>query len=174
MSALLIVYNSKGGSTRRYAQLLASSTGGEAVSMKDVRPGQLREAGTVVFASWLMAGNLQGDSFLKRHWPILKDKRTALAVVGLGQRLDEKLWEEYTARAFTPEMRQGLRVFYLRGAYDPSKRGFFTRKLMNAVASALSKKPSPTPEEQALARDMRQGCDYVSADALAALEAYLH
>ena len=83
MSAPLIIYNSRGGSTRRYAQLLASATGGSAVPMKEVRPGQMQAADTVVFASWLMAGNLQGGGFLKRHWRILKEKRTVLAAVGL-------------------------------------------------------------------------------------------
>lgn len=173
MSVPLIIYNSRGGSTRRYAQLLASATGGTAVPMKEVRPGQMQAADTVVFASWLMAGNLQGGGFLKRHWRILKEKRTVLAVVGLGRTLDEKLWDEYAARAFTPEMRESLRVFYLREAYNPAERSFLIRKLMNGVAGALEKKASPTPDDLALARDMRQGCDYVSADALSALESYL-
>ena len=168
MSAPLIIYNSRGGSTRRYAQLLASATGGTAVPVKEVRPAQMQAADTVVFASWLMAGNLQGGGFLKRHWRILKEKRTVLAAVGLGRTLDEKLWDEYAARAFTPEMRESL-----RGAYNPAERSFLIRKLMNGVAGALEKKASPTPDDLALARDMRQGCDYVSADALSALESYL-
>ena len=168
MSAPLIIYNSRGGSTRRYAQLLASATGGSAVPMKEVRPGQMQAADTVVFASWLMAGNLQGGGFLKRHWRILKEQRTVLAAVGLGRTLDEKLWDEYAARAFTPEMRESL-----RGADNPAERSFLIRKLMNGVAGALEKKASPTPDDLALARDMRQGCDYVSADALSALESYL-
>ena len=173
MSAPLIVYNSRGGSTRRYAQLLASATGGTAVPMKEVRTAQLQAADTVVFASWLMAGSLQGGDFLRRHWRTLTDKRTVLAVVGLGRTLDEKLWDGYAARAFTPDMRQSLRVFYLRGAYNPGERSFLIRKLMSGVAGALEKKASPTPDDLALARDMRQGCDYVSADALAGLISYL-
>lgn len=173
MSAPLIIYNTRGGSTRRYAMLLASATGGTAVPMKEVRPGQMQAADTVVFASWLMAGNLQGGGFLRRHWRILKEKRTVLAVVGLGRTLDEKLWGEYAARAFTPEMRDSLRVFYLRGAYHPAARSFLVRKLMSGVAGALEKKASPTPDDLALARDMRQGCDYVNVDALAALASYL-
>ena len=173
MSAPLIIYNTRGGSTRRYALLLASATGGTAVPMKEVRPGQMQAADTVVFASWLMAGNLQGGGFLRRHWRILKEKRTVLAVVGLGRTLDEKLWGEYAARAFTPEMRDSLRVFYLRGAYHPAARSFLVRKLMSGVDGALEKKASPTPDDLALARDMRQGCDYVNVDALAALASYL-
>lgn len=173
MSAPLIVYNSRGGSTRRYALMLASATGGTAVPMKEVRPAQMQAADTVVFASWLMAGSLQGGGFLKRHWRILREKRTALAVVGLGRTLDEKLWDEYAARAFTREMREGLRVFYLRGAYSPAERSAIVRRLMNGVAGALEKKASPTPDDLALARDMRQGCDYVSLDALSALISYL-
>ena len=173
MSAPLIIYNSRGGSTRRYAQLLASATGGSAVPMKEVRPGQMQAADTVVFASWLMAGNLQGGGFLRRHWRILKEKRTVLAVVGLGRMLDEKLWGEYAARAFTPEMRDSLRVFYLRGAYHPAERSILVRRLMSGVAGALEKKASPTPDDLALARDMRQGCDYVDGDLLAALTSYL-
>ena len=173
MSAPLIIYNSRGGSTRRYAQLLASATGGSAVPMKEVRPGQMQAADTVVFASWLMAGSLQGGGFLKRHWRILKEKRTVLAAVGLGRTLDEKLWDEYASRAFTREMREGLRVFYLRGAYNPAERCAIVRRLMNGVAGALEKKASPTPDEVTLARDMLEGCDYVSADALSALISYL-
>ena len=173
MSAPLIIYNSRGGSTRRYAQLLASATGGTAVPMKEVRPGQMQAADTVVFASWLMAGSLQGGGFVKRHWHILKEKRTVLAVVGLGRMLDEKLWGEYAARAFTPEMRDSLRVFYLRGAYHPAERSILVRRLMSGVAGALEKKASPTPDDLALARDMRQGCDYVDGDLLAALTSYL-
>ena len=173
MSAPLIIYHSRGGSTRRYALLLASATGGTAVPVKEVRPAQMQAADTVVFASWLMAGSLQGGGFLRRHWHILKEKRTVLAVVGLGRTLDEKLWNEYAARAFTPGMRESLRVFYLRGAYNPAERNFLIRKLMSGVAGALEKKASPTPDDLALARDMHEGCDYVSADALSALVSYL-
>ena len=173
MSAPLIIFNSRGGSTRRYALMLASATGGTAVPVKEVRPAQMQAADTVVFASWLMAGSLQGGGFVKRHWHILKEKRTVLAVVGLGRMLDEKLWGEYAARAFTPEMRDSLRVFYLRGAYHPAERSILVRRLMSGVAGALEQKASPTPDDLALARDMRQGCDYVDGDLLAALTSYL-
>ncbi|MGN1020873.1 MAG: flavodoxin domain-containing protein [Aristaeellaceae bacterium] len=169
MHRLLIVYNSSGGATRRYAQLLASATGGTALPLKEVRAAQLQAADAVVFASWLMAGALRGGGFLRRHWAILRDKRTMLAVVGLRRTLDDAAWDAYAARAFTPEMRGSLQVFYLRGAYSPQARGSLVRHFMRALASQLEKKVSPTPDELALARDIRQGCDYVSADALSAL-----
>ena len=80
---------------------------------------------------------------------------------------------EATKTVTTREMEEQLRVFYLRGAYDPKSANVVVRKIMGMIGDSLLKMPDPSEDDRALARGMHEGCDYVRQDALAALEAYL-
>lgn len=173
MGKTLIVYESSGGSCRRYADMLASAVGGVSVPARRASEAQVRDADTVALVGWIMAGSLKGADFLRKHARALQSKKTAVIAVGLARKLDEAAWQKFEQRAFTEEMRAGWRVFYLRGAYRPEERGFFTRAMMNLLVRQLEKKPDPSEEERELISAVRHGADYVRAEALAAAQAYL-
>ncbi len=165
---MLIVYCSAGGATRRYAEMLARQTGGTAIPVAQADENALRSADRVVFATHLRAGQPASFRFVNRHWPLLREKRCVLLVVGLSPSLTASGWDAFAARGLTGEQRRELRVFYLRGAYDPQAHGPMTRLLMRFMASALARQG-----EKDMARAMKEGADYVSADALSALVDYL-
>ncbi len=165
---MLIVYCSASGATRRYAEMLAARTGSKAIPVAQADEAALRGANRVVFATHLRAGQPASFRFLTRFWPLLREKRCVLLVVGLSPSLAASGWDAFAARAMTGEQRRELRVFYLRGAYDPRAHGPMTRLLMRALAAAVSRQG-----DSSMARALREGADYVSEDALTALVDYL-
>lgn len=163
---MLIVYQSSGGATRRYAEMLSARIGAPAVSAKAVTDAQLRSASCVVFMSWIMGGTIAGSGWLSSKRDMLKGKRLALAATGLAaeQKLD-------ALRASLPEHARELPLFYLRGAYDPKARNVFIRFMMNRIAAAFAR--SDKPEEHEMAVAIRQGADYIREDALDELQQWI-
>ncbi len=173
MGKILILYQSKGGSTARYAQALARMTGGLAVPTRQADGALLASAEQIVFASWMRAGTLVGSGFLRRHADALRGKRLTMMAVGLAPRLDAAAWEAFLRRALPGDLPESPRTFYLRGAYDPAGRGPLTRRLLAAMGKSLQHKPDATAQELALAHDLLHGGDHVREDALAAIALYL-
>lgn len=173
MGKTLILYQSKGGSTARYAQALARMTGGRALPAAQADAALLASAERIVFASWMRAGALSGSGFLRRHARQLRGKNLTLMAVGLAPRLDAAAWDAFLRRALPDFLREGTRTFYLRGAYDPARCGALTRRLLASMGKALKRKPSASAEELALAHDLLHGADHVQEDALAAIALYL-
>lgn len=156
---MLIVYQSSGGATRRYAEMLSARTGAPAVSAKAVTDAQLQSASCVVFMSWIMGGTIAGSGWLSSKRDMLKGKRLALAATGLAaeQKMD-------ALRASLPECARELPLFYLRGAYDPKRRNIFIRFMMNRIAATFAR--SEKAEDHEMASAIRQGADYVCESSL--------
>lgn len=159
---MLIVYQTSGGATRRYAEMLSARTGVPAVSAKAVTDAQLQSANCVVFMSWIMGGTFAGSGWLKKKWGMLKGKRMALAANGLAEAQDMD-----ALRASLPQCTRELPLFYMLGAYDPKGRNAFLRFLMNRIADTFAR--SGKPADQDMAAAIRMGADYVREEALAEL-----
>lgn len=160
-----IVYTSKTGHTRRYAELLAQETGLPAYSLQEA-PKAL--AGKdVIYLGWLMAGGIKGYQAAAKTYRV-----RALCQVGMRPpeaALIEKAREAYQLPAETP-------VFHLQGGFDIADIHGPFRLVMKAVCKKiqedLGNKADRTPGEEATLRMATTGYDAVSAENLAGVLAW--
>lgn len=78
-----IIYRSFTGITRQYAQWLAESVQGEVLTFGQASGDRLRDYDAVVIMSGTYCSWMPLVSFLKKCWEAIKDKKVAVAAVGV-------------------------------------------------------------------------------------------
>ena len=74
----IILYQSKYGATKKYAQWLSEKTGFPCVETKQARISDVREYDTILLGGGIYASGIAGLSFLKKH---IKDLQGSKIVV---------------------------------------------------------------------------------------------
>lgn len=151
MKKSIVIYDSKYGSTKRYAQWIAEDLGGDLVAQKDADPRNLDSYDVIVYGGGLYAGGVSGISFLTKNFSKIKDKRILLFTCGLGDpKVPENVKNIRTRldKTLSDEMREVIRIFHLRGAMDYSKLSFLHRSMMSMVQKSVQKKDPATRTQE--------------------------
>ena len=163
---MTIVYQSKTGHTRQYAEMLAKAAKLKVYSLQEAQ-ACLPEKEPVLYMGWLMAGHISGiDQAVRRF-----DVRCA---VGVGMSPDGKENLATMAKAnFVPN----APLFYLPGGWAPKKVGWFQRRAVNAVTRGIRKslmaKTKRTEQEQAYLNMLLRGGSFVEYQNLKPLQDWL-
>ena len=143
MSKTIIIYNSKYGHTKRYAQWLAEAVQADICENKNVNAEKLNGYDTVVFGSSIYAGRNKGAVALAKHFERIKDKKIVLFTVGIynpeSESNIEKINEDLN-KTLTPEMRAKTAIFHLRGGIDSPNLSVPYKIMLKFVHSVLAKK----------------------------------
>ena len=78
----IVLYQSKYGATKKYAEWLAGKTGFDCVELKKAEAWQVAEYETVVLGGGIYASGIAGLSFLRKNWERLREKKLAVFAVG--------------------------------------------------------------------------------------------
>ena len=159
-----IVYCSKTGFTRKYAQLLAEKTGLPVYSVEEAKQQLLRNE-EIFYMGWLKAGSVVGLDRAMDCYTI-----RGAAIVGMAPNGNGDLWTEAKINGGTSD--SGGHVFYLQGGYAPEKLRGMDRLMMKFVTRSVIKQleakgSSATEQELAMLELYRNGGDCVREEALA-------
>lgn len=157
MSKTIVLYQSKYGSTARYAQWLGEALGCEVLENKKLQPGRLNDYDTILLGGHLHAGGIAGISFLQKNYEQLKHKHIRVFGVGASPS-DPEMIEQCRQRMRLPD----VPFFYFRGAWQQDKMTWIDRKLCSMLKKALQKKDSSTfaPWEKALVESIDGNFDW--------------
>lgn len=165
MEKTLVLYQSKYGASRWYAEQLAAVWDGPAVSLGAWK-GSLQEYGRIVFAGGLYAGNIAG---LKRFFKLcggVSPERLAVLCVGASP-YDAGTLTACKTRHFG-EQWQAVPLFYARGRLDMARLAPVDRALCRMLCRSVSRKDPAAlqPWMQALLAAADQPQDWTSPDQL--------
>ena len=155
MNKCVVVYESKYGTTKKYAEWIAEDLGADIFARKAIAAETLTGYDVIVYGGGLYAGGVSGLPFIIKNYEIIKDKRILLFTCGLA---DPDVLENTTSiresldKVMTEEMQKKVEVFYLRGGMDYSKLSFVHKSMMSMVQKTVAKKDPAyrTPEEIAM------------------------
>lgn len=170
----IILYQSKYGSAKKYAEWLREETGFDIIKTKDARAEDLTKYEVVVLGGGVYASGVLGFSFLKKNIGKLKGKKIAVYCVGASP-YDEKAISQAREHNFKGEM-QDIPLFYCRGAWDEEKMSFGDRTLCRMLQKAVAKQDPDTyePWQKALMCAVGQKCDWTDKKYLEPLLEYIN
>lgn len=118
MRKIAVVYKSKRGTTKQYAEWIAEETGADLFDADSCTGADVSDYDTIVFGGWLRAGGLQGIEFLRKNMGTFCVKdifafAVGLNVDGLAAR------QECREINFKKEL-ENVPCYFMRGAYNPS------------------------------------------------------
>ncbi len=171
MKRIAVIYQSKYGSTKQYAEWIAEQLGAELLPRAQVKPADLAQYDAVIYGGGLYAGGIGGADLVLKH-PV---KRLALFTVGLG---DPKT-ADYThviKQAFPAGVPDTVKVFHLRGGVDYARLSFVHRTLMTVLKKLMIDKTPPekrTDEMRTIQETYGKKADFTDRDSIAPIVAYV-
>ncbi len=144
MKTGIIIYQSKYGATKKYANWLAELTGFDIIETPKATLHNIKQYETILLCGGIYASGIAGLSFLKKHSAQLSGKKIAVFCVGASP-YDEKAFHELKMHNLKNDL-SNIPLFYGRGAWDESRMTFKDRTLCRLLQKALSKKDPATYE----------------------------
>ena len=153
----MILYKSKYGSTKQYAEWLAEALNADMVELDSATYKQLRGYEKLIIGSHVMASGVKGIKWLKKNYDHLGGKRIALFAVGASP-ANEKDIQILRERSLGKEL-EALPLFYLRGRWNEPSMTWPDRKLCGFLKKEIQKKSVEELEswERALLEAYQQG-----------------
>lgn len=169
----IVIYKSKYGASKKYADWLCAQTGFDCVEASKAAFERASEYGTVIYCGGIYASGIAGLSLLKKNINGLKDKKIAVLCVGASP-YDENAVNQLKERNFKDAL-SGIPLFYARGSWDEKSMKPVDRTLCRMLQKAVAKKdPSEyEPWQKALMCAAGQKCDWTDSKYLNPLLEYL-
>ena len=123
---MTIVYTSKTGFTREYAQMLGRAAGLPVCAL-DEATGKVGPGSDILYLGWLMAGHISGiDHAVKRFH--------VRAACGVGMTPPgDKVLQDLARSNYVPN----APIFYLQGGWAPKKVGWLQRRMVGMATRGL-------------------------------------
>jgi menaquinone-dependent protoporphyrinogen IX oxidase len=144
MNKTLIVYHSKYGFTKRYAQWLAAELNADICEGKNVNASKFKDYSTILFGSSLYAGSNKAANLLVKYFEQAQGKKVVLFTCGMFDVTNEAnvaVINKELDKVITPEIRQKIKVFHLRGGIDHQNLSFLHKTMMKFPYAQIKKKP---------------------------------
>jgi menaquinone-dependent protoporphyrinogen oxidase len=128
----VIVYYSKYGSTKDYAEWIAQDAGAELVPFAQAKKSDLASYDVIAFGCPYYAFRLKIAGFVKGWAPRLAGKKVAFFAVG-GEKPDSPDRSKVYNSVFPEAVRAGMTFFYLPGRITLARMGFLDRLVMKMM-----------------------------------------
>ncbi|MGI6622334.1 MAG: flavodoxin domain-containing protein [Acetivibrionales bacterium] len=155
-----IVFESKTGNTKKYAELLGQETGLPVYEHKEASK-HLNQQDEIIYMGWLFASGIKGYQKALKNYNIK-------AVCGVGMR---RTSEEAIKDMVERNKISGLKAFYLQGGYDGSKLRGINKLMMNMMSKIvlreIEKKEVKTDEDLETIDMINNGKSFASVENLA-------
>lgn len=184
-SKTIVIYTSKYGTAKKYAEWIAEETGCDIKDAKSLKKIELDNYDTIVYGGGVHAGGIEGwDSFRKTLKKYL-DMPYYNAIDKEGNFIEENYHplkkvccfavginiQNFNGRAelrnvnFDKRYLRPVTCFFLDGKYNPEEIKGADGLLMKYVKKLLNDKGlNMTPEERELLKRIDEGCDLVNRD----------
>lgn len=158
----IVVYKSKYGFTKTYAEWIAKDLGADLMISDNVKEGSLSNYDTIIFGGGLYAGGVSGIKKLIQNYDSIQNKAIYLFTVGASDMTDQTNIEGIRGalnNVLPPPMLEKIKLYHLRGGMKYSKMTFVHRVMMSMFLKMLSKKPENELGADAKAMIEAQGQD---------------
>ncbi|MCL1849528.1 MAG: flavodoxin domain-containing protein [Clostridiales bacterium] len=170
MNSIAVIYKSKYGTTKQYAEWIADALGAALYEASTVKPSQLSTFDIVVFGGGLYAGGIDGIKLVKSG----ACKSLVVFTVGLA----DPTKTDYSVildRNFSKDLQSRIKVFHLHGGMDYAALSFVHKLAMRFVRRrALTIAESErTQEDQLFLQTYGTKLDFTNREAIAPIVRYV-
>jgi len=170
MKNIVVLYKSKYGSTKQYAQWIAEELGVPVLEASKVTPAQLKTYDLIIYGGGLYARTINGVKLVTRN----PCKALIVFTVGLSNPVTTD-YSEVLSSTFTPEMLDKTPIFHFHGGIFYGKLTTIHKGMMSMVKKHLEKQPaiSRTAEDNNLIEAYGKDVDFSDRSSIAPLIQYV-
>lgn len=144
MKKAIVIFESRYGFTKRYAEWISEALACPLAERKDFRPQDFVKYDIIIYGGGLYAGGVSGIRLITGNWDLLSLKKTVLFTCGAADPNhpdNVSHIHEALSRVLTEEMMDSIKFFHLRSGIDYQRLHFVHRAMMSMLYRMLLKKP---------------------------------
>ena len=164
----LVIYRSKTGYSKTYAEWIARQLGADLREYRSVSPACFVAYDTIIYGAGLYVVGINGIRLIKDHLDELRDKQVIVFATGATPERAETI-DQIRDANFTPDQQRFVRFFYLRGGFNFSKLCLIDKLLMTLLRLRLRFKKVKTPDDRGMLAAFSQPLDLTKEQNLAPL-----
>lgn len=135
----MVIYKSKTGFTKKYAQWIAEELLADIFDASKVTINMMTKYDTIIYGGSLYAVGIIGVKLITQNIDKLKDKKVVVFATGASPSRENTI-NEVIDNNFTPDQQKYIKFFYLRGGFNYSKLNPFGKILMTLLKWKMKNK----------------------------------
>lgn len=155
----VVIYKSKTGFAKKYAQWLAEALSADIFEASKVNIDMLVDYDTVIYGGGLYAVGINGVKLITKNMDKLKNKKIVVFATGVSPSREHDIKKVQDSN-FTLEQQQYIKFFYLRGGFDYSSLTVIDKVLMTFLKWKIKCKKELTPDEKGMLTVYNKPVDY--------------
>ena len=146
MGNIAVIYKSKYGTTKQYAEWISEELGADLLNTSSVKPSELMSYDIVIYGGGLYAGGIDGISLVVKN----PCKQLVIFTVGLSDP-NTTDYSPIINKKNSKDLLSKIKIFHLRGGMDYKKLGLAHKGVMSMLKNvALKKEEAQRSEEDKL------------------------
>ncbi len=149
--SVVVIYKSKYGSTKAYAEWIAEDLGCEAVEARNIKPAELAKYDAIVYGGGLYAEVISGVGLITKQIDTLSAQKIAIFTTGLTPPDCRDYYDKLVIEKNFPErLPENVRIFNYPGKMVLEELSVPHKMAIKALKKIMSGKENPTEMEQLL------------------------
>ena len=170
----IVIYKSKYGSTKTYAQWIAEELNCSAVDAKNVKADDLLKYDTIIYGGGLYAEVINGITLITKNLDKLADKKIAVFTTGITPLECKEYYDKLVIeKNFKPEMLQYIKIFNFLGKMIIDELSIVHKTALKTLKKIMSGKENPTEMEKLLVELCDSDGDFTDKNAISELIEYV-
>ena len=170
----IVIYKSKYGSTKVYAEWIAEALSCNAVEHKTVKPEDLDAYDTIIYGGGLYAEVIAGVTLITKNMEKLCGKKIAVFTTGITPLDCRDYYDKMVMdKNFKGDIKEKVKVFNFLGKMILSELSLVHRTAIKTLKKIMSDKENPTDMERLLITLCDCDGDFTDKSAIADLLKYV-
>lgn len=170
----IVVYRSKYGSTKKYAEWISEALGCEMIEFKEAKIEDLMKYDTIIYGGGLYAEVINGVYLITKNMDKLKDKKIAVYLTGITPLKYREYYDKLVIeKNFKPEMLEQIKVFNFMGKMILDELSLPHRTAIKALKVLMQGKENPTEMEKLLIELCDANGDFTDKESIKELINYV-
>lgn len=147
----IVIYKTKYGSTKTYAEWIAEDLGCEIAEAGKVKANDLQQYDTIIYGGGLYAEVINGVNLITKNFDMLSGKKLVVYSTGLTPPDCRDYYDKLVVeKNFKPHMLEKIKVFNFPGKMILSELSLPHRTALKTLKKIMSAKENPTDMEKML------------------------
>lgn len=169
----VVVYKSRYGSTKQYAEWIAEELNCEALDAKNVKIDDLEKYDTIVYGGGLYAEVINGVILLTKNMNKLEGKKLIVYSTGITPLKYHEYYDKLVIeKNFNPEMLDKIKVYNFMGKMILNELTLIHRTALKTLKKIMQGKENPTEMEKLLVELCDANGDFSDREAIKDLVEY--
>ena len=169
----IVIYKTKYGSTKAYAEWIAEELGCEAYDVKKVKADDLLAYDTIVYGGGLYAETINGVSFITKNIEKLAEKKIIVYSTGITPLHCREYYDKMVMeKNFKGDIKEKVKVYNFLGKMIIEELSLPHRAALKTLKKIMSGKENPTEMEKMLIDLCEASGDFSDRAAISELVEY--